>query len=529
MSSRGRLNGNETSDSRNKTRRLDISKGNRKQRANQPPNEAAILQGINLVLRETMTCETEEEVARVCLRVAEDLTGSKFGFIGEINRAGRFDTIALSDPGWKACRMPHPAAVVMLNNMEICSYWGRVLKDGASQIVNDPATHPERVGMPDGHPIITCFLGVPLKRKGVTIGMIAVANKGGEYDLADQQALEDLSVAFVEALCRKRADKAIQEARRKVERLHEAAHDLEECVTEAEAYQSTVKAAEEILDFSTCTLDVIEGNKLVVKATTSGLPPETSRESSLDGGGLAVKTYRTGQTYVFGSLDEVPEAEPTQPTFKSGISVPIGRIGVFQVASNEANAFTQDDARMLELLVGHTAEAVNRIRLQCNLEEQATRDPLTGVFNRRYFMQTVRKELARAKRYDHPVGFLLIDINRFKKINDQFGHITGDQVLVEVANLLRRQVREADIVVRYGGDEFLIILPETNGSIKALMHRISQAIAKWSKKQRLADFPIKLAMGESYWHPEEGKALETILREADQRMYQDKRKQEATK
>jgi len=71
------------------------------------------------VFRETLTCETEEEVARMCIAVAEELTGSKFGFVGEVNQAGRFDTIALSDPGWDACRIPKPNAVVMIKNMEV--------------------------------------------------------------------------------------------------------------------------------------------------------------------------------------------------------------------------------------------------------------------------------------------------------------------------------------------------------------------------------------------------------------------------
>ncbi|MFQ6091845.1 MAG: PAS domain S-box protein, partial [bacterium] len=187
----------------------------RKQAEERIRRQSAVLDAINRVFRETLTCETDEEVARTCLAVAEELTGSKFGFIGEVNEAGRFDTIALSDPGWDACRIPKLNAVAMIKDMEIRGVWGRVLKDEKSLIVNDPTSHPDSVGTPEGHPKITAFLGVPLKYRGRTIGMIGLANKETGYDPADQEAVESLSVAFVEALMRKRAEEALRESEEK--------------------------------------------------------------------------------------------------------------------------------------------------------------------------------------------------------------------------------------------------------------------------------------------------------------------------
>ncbi|MFH0872285.1 MAG: PAS domain S-box protein, partial [bacterium] len=175
-------------------------------------HQGAVLEGINKVFRETLRSETEEEVAKVCLGVAQELTGSKFGFIGEVNRAGRFDTIALSDPGWEACRMPKPDAAVMIRDMEIRGIWGKVLKEGQPLIANDPSSHPDRVGIPQGHSPLTSFLGVPLRHAGRTIGMIALANKESGYDLGDQQDIETLSVPFVEALSRKRAGETLRES-----------------------------------------------------------------------------------------------------------------------------------------------------------------------------------------------------------------------------------------------------------------------------------------------------------------------------
>jgi PAS domain S-box-containing protein len=183
----------------------------RKRKEEQILRQSAVLDGINQVFHEALTCESDVEVARTCLAVAENLTGSKFGFIGELNKAGLFDTIAISNPGWNACKMPGSEATRLIKSMEIRGIWSRVFKDEQSQIVNDPASHPDRVGTPRGHPPVTCFLGVPLKEGGKTVGMIGLANKESDYEAGDREAIESLSVAFMPALMRKRAEKGISQ------------------------------------------------------------------------------------------------------------------------------------------------------------------------------------------------------------------------------------------------------------------------------------------------------------------------------
>ncbi len=182
----------------------------RKQAEEETARQNNLLNAINKVLQERLTCDTEEEVAQTCLAVAEELTGSKFGFIGELNPAGLFDTIAISNPGWDACKMPDSDAVRAIKNMEIRGIDRSVLGEGKPRIVNEPASHPDRVGTPEGHPPISSFLGLPLKHAGKTLGMIGLANKESGYDLADQHAVETLSTAFVEALNSKRAEEALR-------------------------------------------------------------------------------------------------------------------------------------------------------------------------------------------------------------------------------------------------------------------------------------------------------------------------------
>jgi len=321
---------------------------------------------------------------------------------------------------------------------------------------------------------------------------------------------------------RKRTEDALRAANRKIEQLHQAAYRFAECRTEDEIYEETIRAAQEILGFPKCSLDIVEGDRLVVKATSDGLGPGESRDAPIEAGGLAAETLRTGKTTVFGTIDEVPIARPAHAGFQSGISLPVGHFGVFQVGASATNAFTADDARLLELLVRHTAEALERVRLHRKLEEQATHDALTGVYNRRYFDDRIGKELARSKRYDHPLAFLMIDIDGFKAINDSLGHQAGDRVLCRVAQAIQEELRSVDIVIRYGGDEFLAVLPETNGEADIIAERLQQAIERRGRTGEFCSTPITLAVGMAYWMPDEAMSLDDVLRLADDRMYASK-------
>ena len=173
--------------------------------------QVALLEAIIKIFRETPGCESEEEVARICLKVAEELTASQIGFIGELNKEGLFDTTSLSEAGWNACKVPREEALQMLKNMPGRGINRVGLRDHTSWIINDPASHPDTVEKPPGHPPLTSFLGVPLRYLGGITGMIALANKAGGYTLDDQHDVEALSVAFVETLNRRRAEKKIRE------------------------------------------------------------------------------------------------------------------------------------------------------------------------------------------------------------------------------------------------------------------------------------------------------------------------------
>ncbi len=194
---------------------LDITE--RKQTEESIRRQGVVLKGVNRILRESLACDTDEEVGRACLAVTEEVTTSQFGFIGELNAAGLLDDIAISNPGWDACSMiAKDGSGKLPANLKVHGIYGRVLREGKGLFTNDPSLHPDRVGVPDGHPNLTAFLGVPLIHHGETVGMIGLGNRDGGYRQEDLEAVEALAPAVVEALMRKRAEQALRDSEQRL-------------------------------------------------------------------------------------------------------------------------------------------------------------------------------------------------------------------------------------------------------------------------------------------------------------------------
>jgi two-component system cell cycle response regulator len=165
---------------------------------------------------------------------------------------------------------------------------------------------------------------------------------------------------------------------------------------------------------------------------------------------------------------------------------------------------------------------VDRPEMQAHLARLAIMDELTGAFNRRYFLAQGPVELQRAIRYRRPLSFMFLDIDRFKQVNDRFGHQCGDQVLIAFTALCRESLRPSDLFVRQGGDEFLVMLPETD-----LYHAASVArrLAETVRKAVFSDDPpirgLTVSIGVSALG-DAAETLEAIVKRADEQLYRAK-------
>ncbi len=148
-------------------------------------------------------------------------------------------------------------------------------------------------------------------------------------------------------------------------------------------------------------------------------------------------------------------------------------------------------------------------------------DAVTNVFTRSFMHELLQGEVSRAERNNRPLSFLMADLDNFKQVNDRFGHLMGDYILAQVASILKACVRGSDYIIRYGGDEFLVLLPETDEKgAEVVRHRIQEKLAEWDQTHRIGDNPVTMSMG-LYMHVS-GQTGEHDVAEADTRMYAEK-------
>jgi diguanylate cyclase (GGDEF)-like protein/PAS domain S-box-containing protein len=191
----------------------------------------------------------------------------------------------------------------------------------------------------------------------------------------------------------------------------------------------------------------------------------------------------------------------------------------------ESESVLDEATRRRALLVSeHLAMALSNLRLAETLRHQSTRDPLTGLFNRRYTEETLERELKRAERSHEPVSVLMIDVDHFKRFNDTFGHDAGDHVLKELASVLNRRTRGSDVVSRMGGEELLVVLPGASQEVAA---RKADEIRAAIERLELLHMgkglgAVTVSIGVSACPPH-GASPTELLKIADQALYQAKR------
>jgi len=160
---------------------------------------------------------------------------------------------------------------------------------------------------------------------------------------------------------------------------------------------------------------------------------------------------------------DFPNLETLHSVFKSCLAVPLSLdrrvVGVITLYSDRSEVYQEDHLSLMEAIAPHSAAAINNAIIHEETREDSYTDPLTGLPNLRYFNAFIEEELKRGKSVGYPITMLMMDLEKFKAVNDRYGHKKGDLVLLEAGRLLRAQLRKSDVCLRYGGDEFLAILP----------------------------------------------------------------------
>jgi len=198
-------------------------------------------------------------------------------------------------------------------------------------------------------------------------------------------------------------------------------------------------------------------------------------------------------------------------------------IGVLNLESKRKNAFSHEDLRNLMPLAASVGLLLASMKMKQLLREQALLDGLTGAQNRRAMNDIVREEMERARRHDRDVSLVMMDVDEFKVINDRLGHAEGDRVLEGLADVLRLSLRTSDKIIRYGGDEFLLILPETSRQAAELLMERLRAALETKVVTELGPVDVSAGIASYQGDPEAG----DLVQLADKRMYEEKARHRA--
>ena len=178
---------------------------------------------------------------------------------------------------------------------------------------------------------------------------------------------------------------------------------------------------------------------------------------------------------------------------------------------------------MLQTVCSHAAITLAHARMYQRLEMIASTDGLTGLTNRRRFVELLHEVYLRAERFKRKMTLLMIDADHFKIINDTYGHPVGDLVLKRLAGLLQEEARRTDVVARYGGEEFVLLLEETDAEGALLVaERIRDRVSHQVVQGDFGSVKITVSLGIATW-PDNGRTAEEVLKNADQALYQAKR------
>ena len=192
-------------------------------------------------------------------------------------------------------------------------------------------------------------------------------------------------------------------------------------------------------------------------------------------------------------------------------------LGVLMLESERAASFQEGDVESMEAVADICATAIQNAHYVERVKQLAYLDGLTGIFNRRYFEMRVVEEIDRARRFNSGMAVLMIDIDQFKRLNDDFGHLLGDEVLRQVSSMFHGQVRKIDVVCRYGGEEFAILLSQTNPQhALGVAEKLRRLVETWQ-------FPgvpqsVTISAGVATF-PDHGTGRDELVKSADAGLY----------
>jgi len=424
----------------------------------------------------------------------------------------------------------------LLNTKVGEGFTGWVAQHGEPILVNDANNDPRGRTIPGTDDVDESMLVVPMRYDGQTIGVITLSKLGlngfGPEDLRLLAILADQAATAVESA---RLLTRTQDLAQELRGLLDMSADLSASLDPRQVADLIASHMGRAMHVDECAISYWDrpGGQL----ESLGYYPGSATDELAPFFDVSTypQTMRVLEQQVAALVDvDDPTADPAETALlrtngqKMLAMLPLvakgQSIGLVELFSKTPISWDEEMLELARTMANEAAMALENARLYEEARKLADRDPLTGFYNHRFLHERLGEEVVRTQRARRPLSVLMLDLDDFKLVNDTFGHLFGDRVLTWTAELIRSTLRGSDIPARYGGDEFAIILPETNGDdARAAAERILDAFREHSfQGEQRGPVPIGASIGVATY-PADGRTATDLISAADQALYRVKR------
>ncbi len=401
-----------------------------------------------------------------------------------------------------------------------------VLRTGRGTLVHDGLEARARLVLgEDDAPGTRSAVSAPLRSRGRLLGVISAQSYNPDaYTRSDLELLQGIADVAAVAVENVRHVQELDHRRREAERMEQISRILASSLDSEQVLNRVVEAALDLLKGDGAMVWLLEDDVVRVGAARGGSAPHVGTEIPSEATLVKQMRANPGPMVVERLQDSplLPEGLYCPPPARSAILLPLsgaeGAIGALVVTTPREGPFTEEESQLLQRLAGHASVALENARLHSALETLSLTDPLTGLPNRRQLEVHLEREFAAARR-GRPLSVVLFDVDHFKEYNDSRGHVAGDQALRTLARILADETRAMNLVARYGGDEFLAILSDTDP--EGAEQHAGRVHARIAAHPGLRAEGLTMSSGAATFS-EDMQRVEDLIRVADEDMYRSK-------
>jgi len=372
---------------------------------------------------------------------------------------------------------------------------------------------------------------VPLINMGELGAVLAVSERRDRklYTVEDIDLLESISAQVAASMEKEYFHERLREQGKEITLLNRLTAIVTSSVNIETIFEGFAQELKKVVGFDWSTIALIDGNELYFLALSSTIGTPWQREERIPLEGTATEwVCRERKTVYEADLARYHRFWTGEYHLKQGtrsivylpLSIKDQIIGSLTVASNRPDAYSAKQIRLLEQVALQIATPIENSQLYARAEQRSRIDELTGLFNRRHFEERLKEEISRHSRYGDVFSIFMIDLDNFKSYNDIYGHVSGDVLLNQVGKVITNSVRNADQAFRYGGDEFVVVLPQTvMNDAYVVAERVQEGVAEEMKKKEIA---VTCSIGLASY-PSDGVISGELVTTADTALYFAKR------